>query len=295
MIKIENLKLQFGSAFCLSVNELSLPDSGLFLIDGKNGSGKSTFLEVFAGRIKPESLSLVVDEKTLMNKELLQCQQSQIHFVHQNSLVFPELSCLENVLLPFYNPDKDKARECLKQVQLDKLANQKASQLSSGEKQRLSFCRVLYEHRPILLLDEITSNLDSESTNIIEGCIRELAKTSLVLFVTHENSSLSDSSECIRFENGKIIESPSIIKSENRNNKSEYKRKGWLNKGFFRNRAYYLTLSILSAIFLTCGRLLNSFHDIIGNLGNNPYAQKITTETYLEYSPRVFLFLARKP
>ena len=242
MIKIENLKLQFGSAFCLSVNELSLPNSGLFLIEGKNGSGKSTFLEVFAGRIKPESLSLVVDEKTLMNKELLQFQQSQIHFVHQNSLVFPELSCLENVLLPFYNPDKDKARECLKQVQLDKLANQKASQLSSGEKQRLSFCRVLYEHRPILLLEEITSNLDSESTNIIEGCIGELAKTSLVLFVTHENSSLSDSSECIRFENGKTIESPSIIKSENRNNKSEYKRKGWLNKGFFRNKRKYLLL-----------------------------------------------------
>ena len=86
MIKIENLKLQFGSAFCLSVNELSLPDSGLFVIEGKNGSGKSTFLEVFAGRIKPESLSLVVDEKTLMNKELFQyvCYRFQYKTENKN-------------------------------------------------------------------------------------------------------------------------------------------------------------------------------------------------------------------
>ena len=289
MIKIENLKLHFDSAFYLTVNELSLSDSGLFLIEGKNGSGKSTFLEVLAGRIKPESFSFAVDGKTLMNKELLQFQQTQIHFVHQNSLVFPELTCLENVLLPFYNPDKDKAMKCLKRVQLDKLANQKASQLSSGEKQRLSFCRVLYEHRPILLLDEITSNLDSESTNIIEDCIRELAATSLILFVTHENSTLSDYAECILFENGQIIKSPAFFKSENEDKKSEYKRKGWIKKGFLRNRAYFLTLSILSVIFLTCGRILNSFNDILGYLGNNPYGQRIRTDTYLEYS-RVFFY-----
>jgi len=94
---------------------------------------------------------------------------------------------LENILLPYSNPDKDRTKEIISKLGLSKSINQNCSSLSGGEKQRVSFGRVIYSLKPIVLLDEITSNLDPESSSIILQIIEEISSTHLVIFVTHEN------------------------------------------------------------------------------------------------------------
>ena len=283
MITIDQLKFSKYSNVFVNIQNISFPDTGLFLITGKNGSGKSTFLEVLSGLIQADSLMLSVDGRNLSKRQIAKFQEENVLLVHQSSLVFDNLTCLENLLLPFAKQDKEKARECLKQVELEKLFNQKASELSSGEKQRLSFARVLYDKRKVCLLDEVTSNLDPKSASIIESNIQSLSKDSLVLFVTHENSSLIHQGHVLTRSNGNL---EGNVRLDEKNSyasaKKKHKSSFFLSRGIKRNFAYYLTLFLVCFLCMGLGSGLLSFGNVLSYDGVNPDLNKIKETTYLE-------------
>lgn len=283
MITIDQLKFDKYSNISTNIKNISFPDTGLFLITGKNGSGKSTFLEVLSGLIQADSLMLSVNGRTLSKRQIARFQEENVLLVHQSSLVFDNLTCLENLLLPFAKQDKEKARECLKQVELEKLSNQKASELSSGEKQRLSFARVLYDKRKVCLLDEVTSNLDPESTSIIESSIQSLSNDSLVLFVTHENSPLIHQGHVLTRSHGNL-EGNVRLEEKNSNVSAKKKRKDsfLLSRGIKRNFGYYLTLFLFTFLFTVFGSTLSSLGNVLSYDGVNPDLNKIKETTYLE-------------
>ena len=283
MITIDQLKFDKYSNISINIQNISFPDTGLFLITGKNGSGKSTFLEVLSGLIQADSLMLSVNGRTLSKRQIARFQEENVLLVHQSSLVFDNLTCLENLLLPFAKQDKEKARECLKQVELEKLSNQKASELSSGEKQRLSFARVLYDKRKVCLLDEVTSNLDPESTSIIESSIQSLSNDSLVLFVTHENSPLIHQGHVLTRSHGNL-EGNVRLEEKNSNVSAKKKRKDsfLLSRGIKRNFGYYLTLFLFTFLFTVFGSTLSSLGNVLSYNGVNPDLNKIKETTYLE-------------
>ena len=109
-----------------------------------------------------------------------------VSFLPQDSLVFEDENVLENVWLLSEKKNKAKAENYLRKVGLEDRKDQLASNLSTGEKQRLCLARVLYDLKDILLCDEITSNLDEENKQIILNILKEVSKNHLVLFATHD-------------------------------------------------------------------------------------------------------------
>ncbi len=294
MIEIKEIKFNEYSSFVLNIQNLCLSDMGLFLIVGENGSGKSTFLEALSGLIRADSCILSINGRDLTEKELIRFQEEGISFVHQSSLVFDNLTCLENILLPFAHPDKKKALACLKEVGLMDFANQKAKDLSSGERQRLSFSRVLYEEKPIVLLDEVTSNLDKVSSEILENCIHELSTHALVLFATHENSNLKNNATILHRKKGSIEGKQNFKGGKFEHGKAletkKYKFGHQIQRGFRRNLAYYLTLGIVAFLLFFIGGILNAFQDSLGYAGVNPNRKNVQEKIYLENASAFFYY-----
>ena len=116
------------------------------------------------------------------------------------------MTCLDNILLPYPNKDKNRATELLNELGLSKCVDQNASNLSYGEKQRLALARGLYNLKPIMLFDEITSNLDLDSIKIIMNMIFNLTKDHIIIFITHDESIdyLPSNYNLIKLENNKL-------------------------------------------------------------------------------------------
>lgn len=299
MISINKLTFSKYANLSINIENVSFDDKGLILVEGKNGSGKSTFLELLSGLLSPDQFVLSVDGKPLSPKQVVQFQEEEVFLVHQSSLVFQDLTCLQNILLPFNHPDKEKALSCLKTVGLEKLANQKAGELSSGERQRLGFARSLYDKKRIILLDEVTSNLDSESKGIIESCISELAKECLVIFVTHEENDslvLNAKAKVLTRDNGTLSKTSAIesdVPTSVRTKKTSLFSS--LLKGRKRNPVYYLVLSLVSLVLCCLGGTFTSLNSVFSYSGSNPYRGKVTETTYLNNASVFFYSGHEKP
>ncbi len=187
MIEIENLCKSYGHQTVFNHLSFQLPSTGLCILVGKNGSGKSTLLSILAGRdtnYRGEFRNNK-DKITQSNSDFFASQF--VSFLPQDSLVFEDENVLENVCLLSEKKNKIRAENCLRQVGLEDRKEQLASYLSTGEKQRLCLARALYDLKDILLCDEITSNLDEENKQIILNILKEVSKTHLVLFATHDD------------------------------------------------------------------------------------------------------------
>jgi len=161
---------------------------------GKSGSGKSTFLSLVSGIIKPDSGSILLNKTSyadLKEDDLNDFRASNIGFIFQNFHLVSYLNALENVMLPakvcgISNP-KEKAIELLNSVGLSHRLNHLPSQLSGGEKQRVAIARSLIHNPKIILADEPSGNLDEETGIAVMDKLFELIKqnnTTLIL-VTH--------------------------------------------------------------------------------------------------------------
>jgi ABC-type lipoprotein export system ATPase subunit len=166
---------------------------------GPSGSGKSTLLNIISGLDVPTSGQVFindVDIKTLSPIEQANLRNQQIGFVFQLHHLFPQLSVLENILLPTlagFNDDssrrklQDRAMTLIKAVDLSDSIGKNPGELSVGQRQRVAFARALINEPILLLADEPTGSLDSETAKNISNLLLELNrdfKTTLVV-VTH--------------------------------------------------------------------------------------------------------------
>ncbi|HNO77432.1 MAG TPA: ABC transporter ATP-binding protein [Phycisphaerae bacterium] len=164
-------------------------------IMGASGSGKSTLLNIIGTLDKPTSGDFSIDgvsPLTLSNKELARFRNRQIGFVFQDHHLLPQLSALENVLLPTLafsdvSGATDRANELLDRVGLAQRTDHLPAELSGGERQRVAIARALIHQPKLLLADEPTGNLDRKSADAVTDLLFELqrADACTLLMVTH--------------------------------------------------------------------------------------------------------------
>lgn len=223
MIKIKNLskKFQSGDHLVTAVDDVSLeiPDGIFCAIVGKSGSGKSTLLSLLGALDRPSTGSIEVDNtniEKLSDRRLIKYRRDSIGFVFQNYNLIPNLSAIENVMLPLEfkgmskSDQRTRAQELLDQVGInEQKQGRKPGRLSGGEQQRVSIARALANEPKFILADEPTGNLDSNTGKIIIALLKKMAKTAktTVIAVTHDQSIAESAQLTFHLKDGKLVKS----------------------------------------------------------------------------------------
>ena len=194
---------------------LSLAKGELVSIVGESGSGKSTLMNLLGGLDSQFSGEITIDGQnmsTFKEKDFVNYHKEKIGFVFQSFNLVSHLSVLDNVTLAMTLSNVDKktrvarAREVLKQLGLDDQYKKKPSQLSGGQKQRVAIARALVNDPDIIIADEPTGALDSQTTDQVLDIIQDIAKTGkLVIMVTHSEKVAARSTRVVTIDDGKII------------------------------------------------------------------------------------------
>ncbi|MCK5812062.1 MAG: ABC transporter ATP-binding protein [Clostridiales bacterium] len=183
-------------------------------IVGPSGSGKSTLMHIMGGMLRPTEgeYAFRTKEITLFNnKQLASFRNKNIGFVLQDFGLLGERSALENVCIPMlfsdikWNKLEKLAMQVLKSLQIDHLYNRKINQLSRGQCQRVAIARALVMEPPLILADEPTGALDTETAKSLMTLFRELnEKGSTIIMVTHDQEMSGMCKKVIRINDGKI-------------------------------------------------------------------------------------------
>lgn len=175
--------------------DLEIEEGKVITIMGPSGSGKSTLLNILGAMDKPTSGKVIVngvDIGNLAERKLSKYRKEQIGFIFQSFYLLPNLDVIGNVLIPLIpykirQEDKDRAQELLDLVGLGNRASSKVRKLSGGESQRVAIARALINDPKVLLADEPTGNLDSETgKSIIDLLLRLTEKGKTIVIVTHD-------------------------------------------------------------------------------------------------------------
>src|SRR5690554_1097666 len=221
VVRTENLRkdLKMGEVVVHAVRGVSLTvEAGEFLgIIGPSGSGKSTLLGLIGGLDTPTDGRVFIDGEDITNlseRALTRVRNEKIGFVFQFFNLVPTLTALENVALPVqfarnrqFNPAK-RAEELLTLLGLGDRMKHRPSQLSGGQQQRVALARALANNPPLLLCDEPTGNLDSESSEVVMNALRDVQQKmgTTVIVVTHDMDVASQMDRLISLVDGHIAE-----------------------------------------------------------------------------------------
>lgn len=222
MLEVTNLKKEFKAAGgnVLAVNNVSfkLPDGQFASIVGKSGSGKSTLLSLLGALDSPSSGHIKVGDKDitkLHDRALIKYRCEKIGFVFQGYNLVPNLSALENVMLPleFAGVPKKKrierAKDLLNQVGLEEdQQKRKPGRLSGGQQQRVAIARALANKPQLILADEPTGNLDSATGKMIFDLLHGLTRSenTTILVVTHDLDIAGKTDRTFTLEDGELNE-----------------------------------------------------------------------------------------
>ena len=190
---------------------LNLEKGKFIVVLGPSGAGKSTLLNLLGGLDSPTEGKIVVagkDISTLSNNELADYRAETVGFVFQSYNLIPTLTVLENVaLVKEIAPKALSSHEMLKAVGLADHIHNFPSELSGGEQQRVSIARALAKNPEILLCDEPTGALDSETgvmvLRLLLSMARDMGKT--IIIVTHNQHIAKMADVVVRVKNGQII------------------------------------------------------------------------------------------
>ncbi len=186
-------------------------------VTGRSGCGKSTLLYILSTMDTDYEGELLIDGETMTNQmeaALAKVRNEKIGFVFQFHYLLNEFSVLKNVMLPGLKLNKYCAREVeqralekLEMLDIKKLADKKASQISGGEKQRVAIARALINDPHIIMGDEPTGNLDKKNSELVFDIFKRLCTefNQTLLIVTHDNSFAEKTNRIIEMEDGKII------------------------------------------------------------------------------------------
>lgn len=192
---------------------LEIKSGEIIALLGKSGSGKTTMLSLLAGLEKPDDGSITIGNTNitkLTEGDLCDWRAKNLGIIFQQFHLIPHLTALENVLLPLEingNENTELALEWLSLVGLSDRSNHYPSMLSGGEQQRVAIARALVFKPAVLLADEPTGNLDTETgkkiIDILFQIVRE-KKTTMIL-VTHDDELAAKADRIIRLTGGKCL------------------------------------------------------------------------------------------
>jgi len=197
---------------------LSIPSGKFLAICGPSGSGKSTLLNLIGTLDHPTSGRLIVDGvdiNSLKGDSLADFRRAKIGFVFQLFNLVPALTALENVMLPLLPYQRGlsfklekRAQELLESLGLRERLHHLPGQLSGGEQQRVAIARALINYPKLILADEPTGNLDSQSGEEIGRLLRHLNRDLglTVLLVTHDANIAAYADQVVHLRDGRHIE-----------------------------------------------------------------------------------------
>jgi putative ABC transport system ATP-binding protein len=222
MLQVRNLRKQFQSGdeeiHAVDNVTFSVPTGMFAAIVGKSGSGKSTLLALLGALDKPTSGTIQIDDKDITaasDGQLIKYRRNGIGFVFQQYNLIPNLTALENVMLPLEFAGvpaagrKQRAAELLTQVGLsDGKQERKPARLSGGEQQRVAIARALANRPKLILADEPTGNLDTQTGKVIFDLLHSLSRTehTTIVAVTHDLSIAGKTDKVFRLNDGKLTE-----------------------------------------------------------------------------------------
>jgi putative ABC transport system ATP-binding protein len=197
------------------LNDISLTvESGEFLvITGSSGSGKTTLLTLLSGLDKPTSGRVFIDQQDITDAsedDLAPLRNRMIGFVFQSFHLIPSMSAIENIMFPAelqgLSDAEKKARQLLERVGLSERADNLPSQLSGGEKQRVSLCRAMINSPQLLFADEPTGNLDSKNGRIVFAQLVEMKNEQGVtlILVTHNLEIAAAADRVLKLKDGRL-------------------------------------------------------------------------------------------
>jgi ABC-type multidrug transport system fused ATPase/permease subunit len=182
---------------------------------GSSGSGKSTIASLVSSFINPDSGVILIDGKDI-SKISLNSFRSQLGVVLQDDFLF-EGTIRENILFPRPNASEDQVFEAVKAAYvneftdrfddgLDTLIGERGVKLSGGQRQRIAIARAVLANPRILILDEATSNLDTESESLIQKSLADLMKGRTTFVIAHRLSTIRQANQILVVEHGEIAE-----------------------------------------------------------------------------------------
>ncbi|HRX15139.1 MAG TPA: ABC transporter ATP-binding protein [Spirochaetota bacterium] len=203
LLKVENIKLKFGSRMILSDVNFSVEPGTITVITGKSGCGKTTLLGIISGLLKPNDGKVYFKGKNILRWGDIRrsfYRSKSIGFIFQFFNLLNDYSAFENILLPtMFNPfarnASKKAKELIEYLNLKAISSNHPETLSGGERQRIAIARAVINNPDIILADEPTGNLDDESAEDINNLFIKLAKENNKAFVivTHDHRIVENS------------------------------------------------------------------------------------------------------
>ena len=304
MLQIKNVYKEYRTGNlvqkALDNVSLNLRDNEFVAILGPSGSGKTTLLNIIGGLDRYDKGDLIINEistKDYKDRDWDSYRNHTIGFVFQSYNLIPHQTILANVELALTisgvpkSKRKQKTIEALKQVGLEKHIHKKPNQLSGGQMQRVAIARALVNNPDILLADEPTGALDSDTSVQVMELLKKVAKDRLVVMVTH-NPELAEAyaTRIVNLRDGKICSDtdPYIIDEEKRK-KPEHKNMGKTSMSFLTS----LSLSFNNLKTKKGRTFLTAFAGSIGIIGIalilslsngvNTYIKSVEEDTLSEY------------
>ena len=304
MLQIKNVYKEYRTGNlvqkALDNVSLNLRDNEFVAILGPSGSGKTTLLNIIGGLDRYDKGDLIINEvstKKYKDRDWDSYRNHTIGFVFQSYNLIPHQTILANVELALTisgvsrNKRREKAIKALEQVGLAEQIHKKPNQLSGGQMQRVAIARALVNNPDIVLADEPTGALDSETSIQVMELLKEVAKDRLVVMVTH-NPELAENyaTRIVNIKDGKILSdtNPYAIEKE-KHKKPVHKNLGKTSMSFFTS----LALSFNNLRTKKGRTILTSFAGSIGIIGIalilslsngvNTYIQSVEEDTLSEY------------
>lgn len=194
--------------------DLEVAEKGMVAIAGPSGSGKSSLLHVIGAMDRPTAGEVVVAGQplnALSETGLTTFRRQTVGFVFQSFNLIPNLTALENVMLPLeFNgvPGEERQRratQLLDRLGLAPRLSHRPNELSGGEQQRVAIARSLANNPPLILADEPTGNLDSKTGQMIYELLKEISIERTVIVVTHAEPLAQMANRVLHIKDGKLV------------------------------------------------------------------------------------------
>lgn len=219
VVEVKGVSKVYGKTIkTVALHELNLGfKTGSFnAIIGESGSGKSTLLNIIGTLDRPTKGEVIINGVSTRNMSkgrLADLRNETLGFVFQFHYLLPEFTALENVLMPYRiaygkadKQSQQRAKEILNLVGLEKVENNLATNMSGGQQQRTAIARALMNQPKIILADEPTGNLDSQTTDSIYQLFRKINQElgTTFIIITHDRRVAEKADRIVEILDGRI-------------------------------------------------------------------------------------------
>jgi putative ABC transport system ATP-binding protein len=229
LIRLKDIRKRYETVGGISTEVLKGIDLGIeqgefVAIMGASGSGKSTLMNILGCLDTPSGGAYTLDRRNVADLDrdaLAELRNRAIGFVFQGFNLLPRMSALDNVALPLLyagvggKERRRRALDVLANLGLDRFGQRLPSQLSGGQQQRMAIARALVNHPKLILADEPTGNLDTETSREVMAVFKDLNERAgiTLILVTHESDIARYARRLIRLVDGRVVEDAPVAEA----------------------------------------------------------------------------------